>query len=313
LTAKKKNSLLIIDDEKLNIKLLTHILSPEYAIYTATNGPSGIKIATEYMPDIILLDILMPEMDGYQILSELKRYEKTKNIPVIFITGLDGKKDEEKALALGGVDYITKPFSAIVVKIRVRNQIQMINQLRTIEFLSMHDHLTKLPNRRNFDERLHMEWVRAIREQTTISILMMDLDRFKAVNDTYGHEQGDNVIQNVAGIFRYSLRRPGDFAARWGGEEFAVLLPNTPLSGALDIAERIRANVEGAEIPRSGGETLKITISIGVNSQAPTNESAVSLFLSNSDKALRAAKEAGRNNVHSMATGSAVPVKAAAR
>ena len=293
----KGNSLLIIDDEKVNLKILTHILSPEYTIYTATNGTSGIKIAKEYMPDLILLDILMPEMNGYETLSELKTFEKTKKIPVIFITGLDSEKDEEKGLALDAADYIIKPFSALIVKLRVRNQIQMINQLRTIEYLSMHDQLTQLPNRRNFDERLNMEWKQAIREQTSISILMADLDKFKKFNDMYGHQQGDTVLQVVAKILLQSLRRPGDFIARWGGEEFVALLPNTHLSGAMDIAEKIRSEVEKAEIPCTDGPSLKITISIGVNSILPAQDSTTALFISYADKALYDAKQAGRNRV----------------
>jgi len=296
----KENSLLIIDDEKVNLKILTHILSPEYTIYTATNGATGIKIAREYMPDLILLDILMPEMDGYETLSELKTFEKTRKIPVIFITGLDSEKDEEKGLALDAADYIIKPFSSLIVKLRVRSQIQMINQLRTIEYLSMHDQLTQLPNRRSFDERLSMEWNQAIREQTPISVLMTDLDKFKKFNDLYGHQQGDVVLQVVAKVLPQSLRRPGDFVARWGGEEFAVLLPNTPLCGALESAERIRSEVEKADIPCADGSTLKITISIGVSSQMPTRDSSIVHLLSSADKALYDAKQAGRNSVHSL-------------
>jgi len=297
MNSEKENSLLIIDDEKTNLKILTHILGQEYTIYTATNGTTGIKIAKEYLPDLILLDIIMPELDGYQVLSELKQNEKTKKIPVIFITGLDSEKDEEKGLALDAADYITKPFSALIVKLRVRNQIQMINQLRTIEYMSMHDQLTKIANRRSFDERLHLEWNQAIRELTPISILMADLDKFKILNDTYGHQQGDTILQMVAKIFPRSLRRPGDFAARWGGEEFAILLPNTPLDGALDIAEKIRADVEKTDFPCTDGSTLKVTLSIGVNSQAPVQDSSIVHFLSSADKALYAAKQAGRNRV----------------
>ena len=294
---KKENSLLIIDDEKVNLKILAHILGSDYTIYTATNGTSGIEIAKEYMPDLILLDIIMPDVDGYQVLAELKRSEKTKKIPVIFITGLDSEQDEEKGLALDAADYITKPFSTLIVKLRVRNQVQMINQLRTIEYMSMHDQLTKIANRRSFDERLHLEWNQAIREHTPISILMADLDKFKILNDTYGHQQGDTILQMVAKIFPRSLRRPGDFAARWGGEEFAILLPNTPLDGALDIAEKIRADVEKTDFPCTDGSTLKVTLSIGVNSQAPVQDSSIVHFLSSADKALYAAKQAGRNRV----------------
>ena len=297
MSTEKENTLLIIDDEKTNLRILTHILGQDYNIYTATNGESGIKIARDNMPDLILLDILMPGMDGYQILSEIKKNEETRRIPVIFITGLNSDEDEEKGLALDAVDYITKPFNDKIVKLRVRNQVQVVNQLRTIEYMSMHDQLTKIPNRRSFDERLNMEWNRAKRELTSISILLADVDRFKSINDTYGHQQGDIVLQTLAKIFPRSLRRPADFVARWGGEEFVILLPNTPLAGATEVAEHIRSDIEKTEISCAGGLTLNITISIGVNSQVPERDSPLAQFISGADKALYAAKQEGRNKV----------------
>jgi len=293
----KKNSLLIVDDENSNLKVLSHILGSEYTIYTAKNGADAIERAKEYKPDLILLDILMPEMDGYQTLSTIKKTEEIKKIPVIFITGLDSDEDEEKGLSLDAVDYITKPFSPIVVKLRVRNQIQIVTQMRTIERLSLIDQLTNLPNRRSFDDRLLMEWKQAIREQTPISVLMMDLDKFKKINDDYGHQQGDLVLQTSAVILSRAVKRPADFVARWGGEEFVVLLPNTPLEGALDIAEVIRAKVESSLIQGNNGVELSVTISIGVNSIIPSRMDTIDAFISRADKGLYAAKDAGRNRV----------------
>jgi len=293
----KKNTMLIVDDENANLKVLTHILGSEYTIFTASNGTSAIEKAKEFLPDLILLDILMPGMDGYATLGELKKNESTKKIPVIFITGLDSDEDEEKGLSLEAADYITKPFSAIIVKLRVRNQIQIVNQMRTIERLSMIDQLTNLPNRRSFDERLGMEWKQAIREQTPISLLMIDLDNFKVLNDTYGHQQGDVVLQKVANILPLSFRRPGDFAARWGGEEFVVLLPNTALDGAIELAEKIRTDIEKMPVKAANGSVIKITLSAGVNSLIPANDTSIDAFISNADKALYRAKDAGRNKV----------------
>ena len=131
-----KNSLLIVDDEKLNLKILAHILSPEYTVFTAQSGADAIEKAKEYLPDLILLDIIMPEMDGYEVLAAIKDLSETRDIPVIFITGLSSRDDEEKGLSFAAADYIGKPFSAAVVKLRVRNQIQIVNQIRTIESLS---------------------------------------------------------------------------------------------------------------------------------------------------------------------------------
>jgi diguanylate cyclase (GGDEF)-like protein len=292
-----KNSLLIVDDDNISVKVLVDILSPEYTIYTATNGQNAIEKAKEYKPDLILLDIMMPDIDGYHTLSELKKDEETSKIPVVFLTGLNSDEDEEKALSLNASDYITKPIKPMIVKLRVRNQIQIVNQIRTIERLSLIDQLTGIPNRRCFDERLQMEWRRAKREQTPVSLLMIDLDKFKRINDTYGHQQGDIVLQAVVKSLQQAFNRPADFAARWGGEEFIVLLPNTSLSGAMNVAEKIRMGVEKTEIPYYEGVIIKLTVSIGVNSLIPEQDSSMNAFISNADKALYAAKEAGRNKV----------------
>jgi diguanylate cyclase (GGDEF)-like protein len=295
--AAKKNSLLVVDDDTSSLMELIHILQPEYKLYTAKDGASAIKIAEKALPDLILLDIVMPDMDGYEVFAELKKIEKVKDIPVIFITGLNSVKDEEKGLTMEAADYISKPFSQLIVKLRVRNQIQMLNQLRMIERLSMIDQLTEIPNRRSFDHQLQMEWNRSIREHAPISLLMMDVDHFKNYNDTYGHPQGDAALAAVARIFAQSLRRAGDFAARIGGEEFAVLLPHTDLAGALSVAEHIRSDVENSVVPCGDGSVTKITVSIGVNTQSPTEKCMVKFFISYADKALYAAKEAGRNTV----------------
>ncbi|MDR2542595.1 MAG: diguanylate cyclase [Treponema sp.] len=298
-----KNCLLIVDDDRLSVQILTHILGPDYEIYTATDGLSAVEKAKEYKPDLILLDIIMPIMDGYETLLELKNSEETCKIPVILITSLDDCENEVKGLSLEAADYITKPFSDKIVKLRVKNQIQIINQLRTIEHLSMIDQLTNLPNRRSFDNRLRIEWQHAIREKTPISILIMDLDKFKYLNDTYGHQCGDFVLQEVAKIFFNSLRRSGDFTARWGGEEFVVLLPNTPLSGAVDFAEMIRSSVENSSIKYLDDYILNITISIGINSLIPDQCNSIDDFISLADKGLYLAKQAGRNRVFSLKQG----------
>ncbi|MCL2194004.1 MAG: diguanylate cyclase [Treponema sp.] len=299
MNTKPKNSILVVDDEVGNLQVLAHILGMEYTIYTAKNGANAIEKAKEYMPDLILLDIIMPDMDGYQVLIELKSLETTKKIPVIFITGLSSIEDEAKGLSLNAADYISKPFSPTIVKLRVQNLIQIVNQLRTIERLSLVDQLTGIPNRRSFDERINAEWKRAIREggPAPISILVMDVDHFKTYNDTYGHQQGDLALQVVAGVFSRHLKRSVDFAARWGGEEFIGLLPGTSLDGALEIAEDIRKSVENMEIDHYNGSSSKITVSIGVSTQKPTQSTWTDSFISMADRALYNAKAAGRNRV----------------
>ena len=293
----KKNSVLIVDDENSNIIALTHILSQEYTVYAAKSGQNAIIAAEKYLPDVVLLDIIMPDMDGYAVIAELKNSPKTNKIPVIFITGLSNASDEEKGLALGASDYIAKPFSPAIVKLRVNNQIKMLENLHTIERLSMIDQLTDLPNRRSFDFRLKEEWERAMREQTPISILILDVDNFKNYNDTYGHQQGDVALQAVAKIIVQSLKRSADFTSRWGGEEFVALLPCTDLAGAMTIAEQMRINVENAVIPCVMGSDTKITISIGINTELPPWYSTYDSFISEAHKALYRAKEAGRNRI----------------
>ena len=180
----KKNTLLIVDDDTSSQMILTHILQSDYNVRVAMNGPSAIKIAEKYLPDLIILDIIMPDMDGYQVFTALRNLDKTAHIPIIFISGLKDSHNEKKGLQMGAVDYISKPFDDIVVSLRVRHQIRIINQLRTIERLSMVDQLTGIPNRRNFEGRLRVEWGRALRESAPLCLLLIDVDHFKVYNDT---------------------------------------------------------------------------------------------------------------------------------
>jgi diguanylate cyclase (GGDEF)-like protein len=288
--------ILIIDDEKHNIDVLNEILSPMYEVLISKDGLNGIKMAKEIVPDLILLDIIMPDMSGFEVIQTLKGFDITRRIPVIFITGLDSYKDEEKGLLLGAADYITKPFRNAIVKARVKTQLQVVEYIRAIERLGMMDALTDLPNRRSFDKQLQNEWGRAKREKTPISIMVIDIDKFKVFNDTYGHAQGDVVLQYVAKVFKNTLKRPSDYVARWGGEEFVIILPHTDVEGALVISELLRSNVEKLKIPYDNG-FLSVTVSIGLNCEVPPRYSYPAEFMSKADKALYAAKEAGRNMV----------------
>lgn len=292
-----KFSILIVDDEKSNIRVLNHILRPQYTIYTAKDGQTAIETAKEYTPDLILLDVIMPGMTGYDVLIELKNTDVTRNIPIVFITGLNSTENEEKGFLLGAVDYITKPFNNTIVKVRVRQHLQTVKQLRTIEKMGMLDPLLEIPNRRGFNNKLETEWNRAMHKGTPISVLMMDLDQFKIYNDTYGHLQGDLLLQTMAEIFQRELTRPEDFVARWGGDEFAALLPNTELGEAVEIAERICKNAGDAVITLADGSGTQTTVSVGAYTQVPTPGCTVEAFLSEADKALYEAKALGRNRV----------------
>jgi diguanylate cyclase (GGDEF)-like protein len=299
-----KYTILVVDDESSNLAVLNKILSPKYTVLTAKSGETALKRIDEASPkpDLVMLDVEMPGLDGFEVLERLRANPVTKDIPVIIISGLSGENDEEKGLFLGAVDYIAKPFKATIVLARVNTHIRLLNQLRTIENLGMVDPLTSIPNRRSFDSRMDLEWRRCMREQKPISFLMLDVDRFKGYNDTYGHPQGDVLLKTIAKIFVGAARRPADLAARIGGEEFGVLLPDTPLENALYIAERLRAEVEAVRLATADGKVItQTTVSVGVATAYPVNGSKIEDFIAVADKNLYYAKNTGRNKVCHMA------------
>jgi len=294
---KKEFTILITDDEKTNLDILGSILSPLYNLLISRSGLRTLELAKEHKPDLILLDVLMPEMSGFEVISKLKESEATNNIPVIFITGLTSTEDEEKGFFLGAVDYIVKPFHKSIVKARVNTHIKIIDQMRTIEQIGLMDPLTKVSNRRGFENRLNAEWGRAWREKGPISILIMDIDKFKTYNDAYGHQQGDVALKAFAEASSKTLMRPVDFAARWGGEEFVILLPGTDVNGAVEVAERVRKTVEALVIPTEEGVETRITVSTGINSVIPDADILIKDFIEKADQALYKAKESGRNRI----------------
>lgn len=296
----KKAKILIVDDEGTNIIALAQILRPNYDVIVAIDGNAAVEATQKHLPDLILLDVLMPDMSGFDVLSILKNSETTKNIPVIFITGLCTAEDEEKGLSLGAADYITKPFHNSIVKARVRTQLALTEYVRTIEQLCMIDTLTDLTNRRGLDDYINREWGRARREKTPLGILMIDIDNFKKYNDTYGHQQGDILLRKLADTLRQSLQREVDLPARWGGEEFAVVLPKTDLNGALIVAEQIRKNIERMLIPCADGTEASVTVSIGVNSKIPDASDSIADFIVIADEALYKAKTTNKNRVCSI-------------
>ena len=295
----KKESVLVIDDDKLNIIALTRILGSDYQVYFEGDGENGIRAAKTFKPDLILLDVVMPKMTGFDVIKILKADEDTCDIPVIFLTGRRDVQDEEAGFVLGAIDYITKPFSASVVKLRVGNQLKIISQMRTIYNMSVEDALTGLGNRRHFNNILNQEWRRSIRQQHPLSFMIMDIDHFKKYNDTYGHLSGDAVLKGAAQVIKKGAARVTDFVARWGGEEFAVILPETNIEGAMVVAENIRSSIESAVFEMEDGIRTSITISIGVHSVVAEEEEGYTLknYISDTDAALYAAKEQGRNRV----------------
>ncbi|MDD2450204.1 MAG: diguanylate cyclase, partial [Sulfurimonas sp.] len=225
----KKPVILLIDDMTTNLLLLNDLLKDEYEIKIAKNGQKAIEIAlSDVQIDLILLDIMMPNLDGYEVCKILKNSEQTKNIPIIFVTAKDSQEDEEYGLNLGAIDYITKPFKKTIVKLRVRNQIELKLKSDALEELSMYDGLTHIPNRRYFDEMFERKYKEALRQNEGLTVIMIDIDFFKLYNDNYGHGKGDETLRKVAIALKDRLKRPNDFIARYGGEEFVVLLNNLP-------------------------------------------------------------------------------------
>lgn len=295
-----KQRILIVDDMPTNIKILGEMLRTDYEITVATTGPKALKIAEEQPLDLILLDIMMPDMDGYAVCRELKTRSRTKNIPVIFITTKNESDDEVKGLELGAVDYITKPFHLPIVKARVRTHLDLKRKYDILEAMVSLDGLTEIPNRRSFDELLQMEWKRNMRGSKPLTLFMMDIDFFKQYNDHYGHTAGDDCLKLVAQALNGTLQRAGDLVARYGGEEFAALLPETDAISARALAERMRESVEALGIPHSTSLVADhVTISLGVVSMIPTSSTSPVTLIDAADAMLYKAKRSGRNRVES--------------
>ena len=294
---KKKPSVLIVDDEPSSLKVLDKILSEDYEIYMAKSGSEALELAVSENPDLILLDVVMSDMSGYDVLKQLKENPEIALTPVIFISGLSTAEDEEKGLILGASDYITKPFLDVLVRARVKTQINNVRQRREIEHLSMTDALTGIPNRRGFDIRFSIEWAHAIREKTPIAMMLIDLDKLKDYNDAFNHTQGDMMLKTVAGILVSAVKRSQDIAARIGGDEFAILLPNTELNPAAEIALNLRKSVESSRIKTINGDLTTMTISVGVACARPLPEDSAEDFMQIADARLYRAKNTGRNMV----------------
>lgn len=294
----KKYRILIVDDERSNRKLLSELLSEEFDVVLAKNGSQVFQFLNgEQVIDLVLLDIMLPDMDGYEIIKRMKNNDNQKDIPVIFITVLDSAEDEEKAFQLGAVDFITKPFHPSIVKLRVKNQINLIEQKQMLEEMAGIDGLTGINNRRSFDTIYQKEWQKILRYKDPLSLIMIDVDFFKNYNDFYGHGAGDAVLKEIAKAIKNQLNRPEDMVARYGGEEFVVVLPRTEKNGAMQKAEKIRKAVESLAITHEKSDCADVvTISLGgvTHEKEDGNPEA---FLKQSDEMLYKAKSEGRNRV----------------
>ena len=291
--------ILVVDDVPTNVKILADALRAEYRIKVASNGVDALRLAqSEPLPDLIMLDVMMPEVDGYEVCIRLKENPVTRRIPVIFVTAKNADYDEEYGFSLGASDYICKPYSLLVLRARVRNQIQLKKQADQLESLSHIDALTHIPNRRRFDEVIGTEWKRSFRLQQPLAVLMIDIDHFKQYNDHYGHGAGDEALRSVATALAGGVLRPADLVARYGGEEFVVILPETSGEAAAAIGEKLRERVFALKIPHEHSGTAPfMSISLGAAAVIPSEQLTLPQLLEMADKMLYQSKEAGRNRL----------------
>lgn len=309
--AQDETVILIVDDVPTNIQILADILKQDYRVLFATSGEQALTIAASREPDLILLDVMMPGIDGFTVCTRLKDDPLLRDTPVIFVTAMGEVEDETRGFEVGAVDYLTKPVSPPVVRARVRNHIELKQQRDLLRRIALVDGLTGIANRHQFDKALDREWRRTQRQGAPLSLIMADIDYFKGYNDHYGHGEGDTALRAVAQALKAQMLRPTDLAARYGGEEFVCILPETPLAGAEEVAERIRHAVEAQAIPHAASpDAPYLTLSLGVATAVePTSASRESL-LTLADRALYKAKKAGRNRVCSETLASSVPPEA---
>jgi diguanylate cyclase (GGDEF)-like protein len=294
---------LIVEDDKDTQVLMGHVVKGMgYDVSAASSGREALQLVRALPPDIVLLDIMMPEMDGFEFCRVLQAEDTLRDFHIIITSARDALEDKVRGLELGAADYLTKPFSLTELKARIQVGERMVRyrkalkeQQLLLEHLAREDKLTGLYNRRHFEERLQEECVRAYRYHRPLSLLLGDIDHFKQVNDHYGHAAGDTVLREVSQtLLRHS--RKSDVVARYGGEEFTILLCETGTEEALTAAERLRTAVKALTFPQPSGR-VQITMSFGITSLANEQPQNPTQLLEEADKALYAAKTRGRDRV----------------
>jgi diguanylate cyclase (GGDEF)-like protein len=298
-----KQVILVVDDEQMNRQVLTNALTTLYEVKLARDGRSCFEMLDKYSVDLVLLDIVLPDMSGWDIIKEIKETDKWKDIPVIFVTGLTRAEDEERGLRLGAVDYIHKPFHMPIVQARVKTHLRLSHTIQMLATYGLVDELTELNNRRSFNQNYKVYWATARRLNQYISLMMLDIDFFKKFNDTYGHAVGDLCLKLVADVMKSSLHRESDLPFRLGGEELAILLINTPPEYAFKLADLVRCNIEHAKLQVSAREYTNVTVSIGIGTIKPDGHLIPEGFMEMVDKALYKAKHLGRNQVQEVKGG----------
>lgn len=292
--------LLVVDDQPINIQVMNQIFADQYQVFMATSGQQALDFCHRTPPDLVLLDIVMPGLDGYEVCTALKAAPDTCDIPVIFVTAHTDAAQETRGLEVGAVDFISKPVNPAVVRARVKTQLTLKCQSDLLRRLVFLDGLTGVFNRRYFDQQLATEMARAMRAQKPLALIMLDVDFFKRFNDHYGHQAGDDCLRQVAQTLKATLRRPADLVARYGGEEFACVLPETEFAQAMKMARELEANVRHRAMPHIDSDVAPvITVSLGVAGFTATATASgdATTLLALADAQLYQAKASGRGCV----------------
>lgn len=286
-----KALILLVDDEPANIQLVAGYIKDDYQIKVATSGEQCLKLAAApKQPDLILLDVDMPVMNGYEVCEKLKTDPRTASIPIMFLTAMQTEEDEEKALGLGAVDYLTKPVRPAILIARIKTHIKLKKQHDSLVNMAMRDQLTDLYNRHYLLETANHRVARAMRQNIPVSLLILDVDHFKQINDTQGHSAGDLVLKSLAHLLQQECRQE-DIIARFGGEEFVIFFDDCNLATAHTVAERIRLRIEELR-----PDDINVTASIGV-AELDKGKEGFSELVKRADDAMYKAKNSGRNQV----------------
>lgn len=297
-TPATRERLLVVDDQPINIQVMNEIFSAQYQVFMATGGQHALDFCHRSPPDLVLLDIVMPGMDGYEVCAALKAAPDTCDIPVIFVTAHTDASEETRGLEAGAVDFISKPVNPAVVRARVKTQLTLKRQSDLMRQLVFLDGLTGVFNRRYFDQQLQTEMARAMRAQNPLSLIMLDVDFFKRFNDHYGHQAGDDCLRQVAQTLKETLRRPADLVARYGGEEFVCVLPETNFAQAIALAHELELSVRKKAIPHAdSGLAGVVTISLGVAGFTAGASGDAATLVAQADAQLYQAKASGRGRV----------------